>query len=57
MGGNYGANQSESSESGSSYDSSSSDDHKRIKSKKRGNKTRNGIDTPIDQIELEPDAT
>ena len=49
-------NQSGSSDSGSSYDSSSSDDHNRNKSKKKANKTRTGIDTPIDQIELKPDA-
>jgi hypothetical protein len=55
MGENNGANQSGSSESGSSYDSSSSDDHKRNKLKKKGNKTKTGIDTPIGEIELEPD--
>ena len=53
---NNGANQSGSSDSGSSYDSSSSDDHKRNKLKKKANKTRTGNDTPIGQIELEPDA-
>ena len=56
MGGNKETNQSGSSDSGSSYDSSSSNDHNRIKSKKKVNKTRTGIDTPIGQIELEPDA-
>ena len=56
MGGNNGANQSESSDSGSSYDSSSSDDYKRNKLKKKANKTRIGNDTPIGQIESEPDA-
>ena len=56
MGGNNGSIRSGSSESGSSYDSSSSDDHKRNKSKKKANKTRIGNDTPIGQIELEPDA-
>ena len=57
MGGKYGAKQSGSSESGSSYDSSSSDDHNRNQSKKkRGNKSRIGVDTPIGQRELEPDA-
>ena len=55
-GGNKENNQSGSSDSGSSYDSSSSDDHKRNKSKQKGNKTRIGSDTPIGQIELEPDA-
>ena len=57
MGGNNGANQqSGSSESGSSYDSSSSNDQKRKSSKKKANKTRIGSDTPIGQIEFEPDA-
>ena len=56
MGGNKQTNQSGSSDSGSSYDSSSSDDHNRNKSKKKASKTRTGIDTPIGQIELEPDA-
>ena len=55
-GGNKENNQSGSSDSGSSYDSSSSDDHNRNKSKKKANKTRTRIDTPIGQIELEPDA-
>ena len=35
---------------------SSSDDHNRNKSKKKASKTRTGINTPIGQIELEPDA-
>ena len=56
MGGKYGAKQSGSSESGLSYDSSSSDDHNRNQSRKRGNKSRIGVDTPIGQKELEPDA-
>ena len=56
MGGNKQTNQSGSSVSESSYDSSSSDDHNRNKSKKKASKTRTGIDTPIGQIELEPDA-
>ena len=36
--------------------SSSSDDHNRNQSKKRVNKSRIGVDTPIGQRELEPDA-
>ena len=56
MGGNKQTNQSGSSDSGSSYDSSSSDDHNRNKSKTKASKTITGIDTPIGQIELEPDA-
>ena len=55
-GGNKETNQSGSSDSWLSYDSSSSDDHKTNKSKKKANKTRTGNDTPIGQIELEPDA-
>ena len=56
MGGKYGAKQSGSSESGSSYDSSSSDDHNRNQPKKRVIKSRIGVETPIGQRELEPDA-
>ena len=56
MGGSKESNQSGSSDSGSCSDSSSSDDQNRHKSKKKANKTRKGIDTPIGRIELEPDA-
>ena len=56
MGGSKGSNQSGSSDSGSCSDSSSSDDQNRHKSKKKANKTRKGIDTPIGRNELEPDA-
>ena len=56
MGGSKESNQSGSSDSGSCSDSSSSDDQNRNKSKKEASKTRTGIDTPIGQIELEPDA-
>jgi len=56
MGEKFGARQGGSSESGSSYDSSSSDDHNRNQSKKRVIKSRIGVETPIGQIELEPDA-
>ena len=56
MGGSKESNQSGSSDSGSCSDSSSSDDQNRHKSKKKANKTRKGIDTPLGRIELEPDA-
>ena len=56
MGGNKETIQSGSSDSGSSYVSSSSDDHNRNKSKKKASKSRTRIDTPLGQIELEPDA-
>ena len=52
----FGARQNGSSESGSSYDSSSSDDHNRNQSKKRVTKSRIGLETPMGQRELEPDA-
>ena len=56
MGEKFGARQGGSSESGSSYDSSSSDDHNRNQPKKRVIKSRIGVETPIGQRELEPDA-
>jgi hypothetical protein len=57
MGEKYGANQSGSSESGLSYDSSSSDIHnKRHQSKKRRYKSSIEIYSSIGQNELEPDA-
>jgi hypothetical protein len=56
MGANYGAKQNGSSESGLSYDSSSSNYHNCNQSRKRGTKSRIGIDTPIGQIELGADA-
>ena len=56
MGANYGAKQNGSSESGLSYDSASSNYHNCNQSRKRGNKSRIGIDTPIGQKELEPAA-
>ena len=56
MGEKFGARQGGSSESGSSYDSSSSDDRNRNQPKKREIKSRIGVETPIGQRELEPDA-
>ena len=56
MGEKFGARQNGSSESGSSYDSSSSDDHNRNQPMKRIIESRIGVETPINQRELEPDA-
>ena len=56
MGEQFGARQNGSSDSGSSYDSTSSDDHNRNQSRKRVTKSRIGVETPMGQRELEPDA-
>ena len=58
MGGNKGRDddRSETSCSESSYDSSSSDERKRYNSRKSVINVRNGNETPIGRIELEPDA-
>ena len=58
MGGNTSRDEdrSETSCSESSYDSSSSDERKRYNSRKSVINVRNGNETPIGRIELEPDA-